>query len=186
MRNLSKRMPILFALVANLVIAAITVGLLRWNSAGAHAAARNTARFSALCCAAALTSPAVSRIFRSQCESTLIYAFVAAHTVHFVTVAALLFTFEAAHLAERAAQSVAVIAAGSSLILGLALAASAARPLGRAIRSLTLYAASLIFLLAFFHHPVRPVRAVAVMIGIALVIRLASTLTFWTVHAKPA
>jgi hypothetical protein len=178
-------MPILFALFGNLVIAAITVGVLGWNSAGAHAAARNTARFSALWCAAALASPALSRVFRGYCENRLIYAFVAAHTVHFVSVAALLFTFEGARIAERAGQSVAVIATGSSLILGLGLAAGAARPLGRAIRSITLYAASLIFLLAFFHHTVRPLRAIAVIIAIAVVLRLASNLTFWTVPAKP-
>jgi hypothetical protein len=176
--------PVLSALFGNLAVAAITLAILGWNSAGAHAAARNTARFSALFCAAALASPAVFRIFHRDRESQLILAFVAAHVVHFLTVAALLVTFERAHIAERAAQSVAVIAVGFSLTLGLGLAATAVRPAAKAIRSITLYAASLIFFLAFFHHNVRPLRAIAVIIAVALVLRLTNNLTFWTARAQ--
>ena len=152
---------------------------------GAHAAARNTARFSALCCAAALASPAVFRIFHRDTESQLILTFVAAHVVHFLTVAALLFSFERTHIAARPSQSAAVIAVGSSLIVGLGVTAAAARPLGMTIRSLTLYGASLVFFLAFFHHSVRPLRAIAALLVVALLLRLTSNLSLRMARAKP-
>ena len=132
-----------------------------------------------------LTGPAFSRISHPGSESRLILAFVAAHVVHFITVAALLLTFERAHIAERVGQSVAVIAIGSALILALGFAAAAVRPIGRATRSITLYAASVIFFLAFFHHTVRPLRGIAVILAVALVLRLTKNLTFWTARPKP-
>ena len=181
---MSSRAPVLFALFGNLVVAAITLGILGWNSAAAHATVRNTARFSALCCAAALASPALSKIMHRDRQSQLILAFVAAHVVHFVTVTALLFTFERAHIAERTGQSVAVIGIGFSLILTLGLAAAAVRPAAKVIRSVTLYAASLIFFVAFFHHAIRPLRVIALIIAIALVLRLTKNLTFWTARAR--
>jgi hypothetical protein len=182
---LSSRTAFFLALFGNLVIAAITLGALGWNSSGSHAAARNTARFSGLCCAAALASPAVFRIFRRDVESQLILTFVAAHVVHFLTVAALLFSFERSHIAARPGQSAAVIAVGSSLIVVLGVTAAAARPWAMTIRSLTLYAASLIFFLAFFHHSVWLLRAIAALLVFALLLRLASNLSLRTAGAKP-
>ena len=184
--NLSTRMPIWLALVGNLVVVAVTVGLLGWNSAGGHAAARNTARFSALWCAIALAGPAVCQIFRNGSESRLIHAFVAAHSMHFLAVLAVLATYERAHIAARPGESVAVIAVGSLLMLGLAYTAAAARRLTRAIRSLTLYAASLIFFLAFYHHTVRPIRGIAALLAIALILRVTTSLTFRPAPARPA
>ena len=116
----------------------------------------------------------------------MIHAFVAAHSMHFLAVLAVLATYERAHIAARPGESVAVIAVGSLLMLGLAYTAAAARRLTRAIRSLTLYAASLIFFLAFYHHTVRPIRGIAALLAIALILRVTTSLTFRPASARPA
>jgi hypothetical protein len=97
----------------------------------------------------------------------------------------LLLTFERTQIAEHPEQSLAMIAIGSSLILKLGFTAASARSWHKVIRSFTLYVASLIFFVAFFHHAVRPLRSIAVLLAIALLLRLASSLS-WTTHTKPA
>jgi hypothetical protein len=171
-------MPIWIALLGNALIAIATVAVLGWNAAGALSAARNTARFSSLWCVAALASPAFFRLFRNLRESQLIHAFVAAHAVHFASVAALLLIFPPRHIAQHPVQSAIVIALGSSIIVGLGLTATATRSLYAGVRSSTLYTASLVFFLAFFRHALKPLRGIAVMLAVALVMRITSSFTF--------
>jgi hypothetical protein len=77
-----------------------------------------------------------------------------------------------------------VIAIGSLLIVGLGLTAASARSWHKVIRLFTLYAASLIFFVAFFHHAVRPLRSIAVLLAVAMLLRLTSSLS-WTTRTKP-
>jgi hypothetical protein len=65
-----------------------------WNAAAAHAAARNTARLSALWFAVAFAAPSLVRYFRSlPAPATLVHSFFAAHVVHFAAVTILLADF---------------------------------------------------------------------------------------------
>jgi hypothetical protein len=154
---MSNRVPIWLALSGNLGVVALTVGALGLNSAGAHAAARNTARFSALWCAIALASPGFFQRFCRWSEGRFIQGFVAAHLVHFVSDAALLLTFERTHIAEHPGQSVAVIAIGFSLMIGLGLTAASARDWHKIVR-LGHPLRGACYFLRVFHHVVRPLR----------------------------
>src|SRR5580704_17137642 len=87
--------PIWIALVGNVIVAATTLGLLGWNGASAHAAARNTARFSMLWLALGFAAPGLVRFVKALPEEArLIQAFLAAHVVHFAVVVLLHLTFE--------------------------------------------------------------------------------------------
>jgi len=91
------------AAASNLGVAVTTLAIRGWNSGGAHAAARNTARFSCLWCVAAFAAPGLARLGHGlPAGARLVQAFVAAHLVHFAVVAALIASFERAHLAAEA------------------------------------------------------------------------------------
>ena len=81
---MSPRTLILSAAASNLVVVAAAYAVHGWNAAGAHAAARNSARLSALWFALAFAAPGLVRFFRSlPAPTTLVYSFFAAHLVHF-------------------------------------------------------------------------------------------------------
>jgi hypothetical protein len=76
-----------------------------------------------------------------------------------------------------------VIAIGSLLIVGLGLTAASARSWHKVIRLFTLYAASLIFFVVFFHHAVRPLHSIAILLAVAMILPLTRILS-WTTHTK--
>lgn len=162
------------AAASNLGVAVTTVAIQGWNSGGAHAAARNTARFS--CLVVAFAAPGLARMVRGlPAGARLVRAFVAAHLVHFAVVAALIASFERAHLAEKPGQSAAVLLIGFSLVVGLGITAMprVSRLYTSAHRGM-LYLVFLIFFLAFAHNAVKPLRLMAVLLAGALLLRLAA------------
>ena len=174
------------AAASNLGVAMATIAVLGWNASGAHAAARNTARFSSLWFVVAFAAPGLARLVRSLPNAAhLVYAFVAAHLMHFAVVGALIASFETAHLAQKPGQSAAILVIGFSVVVGTGLTArcGGAR-LYNAVHRVLLYLVFLIFFLAFAHNAVKPLRLMAVPLGLALLLRLTSGWTFYTARVK--
>jgi hypothetical protein len=174
------------AAASNMLVALATLALRGWNAAGAHAAARNTARFSSLWFLVAFAAPGLSRLIRGlPAEARLVHAFVAAHLVHFAVVAALIASFESAHLVQKPIASAAILVFGFSLVVGAGLTAAPRRSrLYNGLHRFTLYALFLIFFLAFAQNAVRPLRLMAVPLALALLVRLTSGWTFYTARVK--
>jgi hypothetical protein len=162
------------AVGTNIVVAVATLAVRGWNAPGAHAAARNTARFSCLWFVVAFAAPGLSRWLRAlPAGERLVHAFVAVHLVHFAVVAALIASFERAHLAQKPGSSVAILLIGFSLVVGAGLTAtSRSSPLYTWAHRVTLYLIFVIFFLAFAPNPVKPLRLMAVPLLLALVLRL--------------
>ena len=161
---------------ANAVVAGLRYAILGWSLAGAHAATRNTARFSAICFAIAFAGPALARLGRRvPSEAILILALVAAQGIHFAAVIALLSIFERAHVAHNPLQTAVVFTVGFGLVL---VASLTAQPrVGhcyRATRAFVLYAIFLIFTLAFATNRVKPWRGLLVLFVAALVLRVSA------------
>lgn len=172
---------LLVAAASNAGIALTTLLARGWNAAGAHAAARNTARFSCLWFVVAFAAPGVGRLARGlPAGARLVQAFVAGHLVHFATVAALIVTFERAHLAQKPGQATAILLIGFSIVVGAGVTAMP-RPsrLYSAIHQVTLYLVFLLFFLAFARNPVKPLRLMAVLLACALLLRLAAAAQNW-------
>ena len=75
------------AVIANCIVVLVTLAIQGWSSAGSHAAARNSARFSAMCFVIAFAAPGLVRFVRGlPSVTTLFWTWFAAHLVHFVTV----------------------------------------------------------------------------------------------------
>lgn len=178
----------LFSLAAasNLSVALATIALHGWNAAGAHAAARNTARFSSLWFMVAFAAPGLSRLVGGlPAAARLVKAFVTAHLVHFAVVAALIASFERAHLVQKPLASAAILVFGFSLVVGAGLTATARGSRSYIVlHTLTLYLLFLIFFLAFAQNEVKPLRLMAVPLALALLLRLISGWTFYTAGVK--
>lgn len=164
------------AAASNLAVAVTTLAIRGWNAGGAHAAARNTARFSCLWFVAAFAAPGLARMVRGlPAGARLAQAFVAAHLVHFAVVTALIASFERAHLAQKPGQSAAVLLIGFSVVVGVGITATPRTSrLYTGVHRVTLYLVFLIFFLAFAHNAVKPVRLLAVFLALALLSRLAA------------
>jgi hypothetical protein len=174
------------AAASNLSVALATLLFHGWNAAGAHAAARNTARFSSLWFMVAFAAPGLSRFIRVlPAGARLVQAFVAAHLVHFAVVAALIASFETAHLVQKPVASAAILIFGFSLVVGAGLTATPRAPrFYNALHTFTLYALFLIFFLAFALNAVKPLRLLAVPLALALILRLTSGWTLYTARVK--
>ena len=174
------------AAASNLSVALATIAALGWNATGAHAAARNTARFSCLWFVVAFAAPGLARLVRSLPDAThLVYAFVGAHLVHFAVVAALIASFETAHLVQKPGLSAAILLIGFSVVVGAGLTARCGGSrLYTTMHRVLLYLLFLIFFLAFAHNAVKPLRLMAVPLGLALLLRLTSGWTFYTARVK--
>ena len=171
--------PVWFALGANIFVAAGTFAVHGWTAGANHAAARNTARFASLCFVVAFATPGLVRWFSGlRTHARLTHAYVAAHLIHFVVVAVMLLAFESAHLLRAPGESLAVVLIGVAVVLTAGITARP-RPsrLHNGVHAFAMYAIFAIFLLAFVHNPVKPLRMMAVLLGVALVVRLASK--FW-------
>jgi hypothetical protein len=178
------RIPIGIAVVANLVVAATTYALRGWSLAGdAHAAARNTARFSALWFIVAFASPGLAHTVRAlRSEARLVQSFFAAHIVHFATVVMLLWRFESAHVYNNPIRALAVIGIGFGLVSTLGLTATPrSSRVYTAVHKTALYAVFLIFFLAFVRNRVLSLRMLAVGLGMALILRVIGGMTFYRV-----
>ena len=162
------------AAASNIGVALATLATRGWNAGGAHEAARNTARFSCLWFVVAFAAPGLARLVRRlPAGARMVQAFVAAHLVHFATVAALIAAFERAHVAERPGRTAAILLIGFSVVVGAGITAMP-RPsrLYSAIHQVTLYLIFLIFFLAFARNAVKPLRLLAVLLACALLVRL--------------
>jgi len=174
------------AMASNVCVALGTIMFRGWNAAGAHATARNTARFSCLWFVVAFAAPGLSRLVRGLPSATrLVQTFVAAHLVHFAVVAALIASFETAHLVQKPIASAAILVFGFSLVVGTGLTATQ-RGLRfySALHTFTMYVLFLIFFLAFVQNAVRPLRLMAVPLALALLLRLTSGWTFYAARVK--
>jgi hypothetical protein len=185
---MSTRTVVLSAALTNLAVVGATYALRGWNAAGAHAAARNTARLSALWFAVAFTAPGMIRFFHSlPAPATLVRSFFAAHAVHFGAVAALLTRFEFPRVSEHPGRAGAVVLGGFLLVLVAALTATPGPSWTYSyLHRATLYAVFLIFFLAFVANPAKPLRAVSVLLIMSLVVRLSSGLKFYSARVKSA
>lgn len=75
------------AATLNCGVVLATTAVRGWNSAGIHAVARNSARFSALWFMVAFAAPGLVRFIRGlPSAATLLWAWCAAHMVHFASV----------------------------------------------------------------------------------------------------
>ncbi len=183
---MSSRGPIGIAVAANCLVAGATYAVQGWNAAGAHAAARNTARFSLAWFVVAFAAPALTRFIRNlPAEAVLIRSFVGAHVVHFATVLSLLVGFESAHLAEHPGRAAAVIGIGFSVVVLAGVTASPrASRLYTAVHEIALYVVFLIFFAGYAVHPIKPLRAIGAVLGVALILRLVSGMTFWRARVE--
>jgi hypothetical protein len=179
---MGSRLLLGIAAASNIAVALATLAARGWSASGAHAAARNTARFSCLWFLVAFAAPGLAFLARGlPAGARLVQAFVAAHLVHFVTVAALIAAIERAHLAAKPGQAAAILLIGFSLVVGAGLTAIP-RPsrLYSAVHQVTLYLIFLIFFLAFARNAVKPWRLLAVLLAGALLLRLAAAArNFW-------
>jgi hypothetical protein len=182
------RTPIWIATAGNCVVAATTLALRGWSSAGVHAAARNTARFSMLWLMVGFAAPGLVRWLRGlPSEARLIQAFTAAHAVHFAVVALLLATFESAHIAKHPGQAALSVLGGFTIVMAAGFtAAPRVSRLYTVIHQIALYAVFLLFLAAFSFNAVKPLRVLAVFLGLALLLRLTSRLTGWSERVRTA
>lgn len=175
--------PIWVALAVTLTAAGLTYSLEGWAAAGAHAAARNTARISALCFIVAFAAPGLANWFTQMPSyARLVQAFFAAHSVHFVTVMYLIAWLERTRLISKPGSSAAVILIGAGLVVAAGLTASSETRQSRWIHEISMYAVFLLFFLAFVHNRVFVLRFYAVVLGIALLIRLSAGLTSGTTY----
>src|SRR5690348_2500174 len=162
------------AAASNILVALATVAVHGWNTGGAHAAARNTARFSSLWFLVAFAAPGLARRVRGlPAGARLIQAFVAAHLVHFAVVAALIASFERTHLAQKPVQSAAILLIGFSLLMGAGITSTLGwSPVNLAVHLFSMYSLFLIFSLAYALNSVKPLRAMTVAFAMALLLRL--------------
>jgi hypothetical protein len=159
----------------NVIVGTITVALIGWTAAGMHAAARNTARFAFLWFLVAFAAPGLSRFFRGlPSEGQLIWAYVAAHLIHFVAVAVLILTFDSAHFTQAPGRSATTVLVGFLIVLSAGVTAkSRLSGMYAALHSFALYAIFVIFFLAFAQNRVGPLRLLTIPLVLALVLRLA-------------
>lgn len=179
----SSRTPIWLALGGNVAVAAATYLGRGWSVAGAHAGARNTARFSALWFVVAFAAPGFVRYARAMPDEVrLVQSFFAAHAIHFATVALLLWRFEFAHISGNPIRAAEIILIGFGIVM---VAGVTAKPresrIYTAIHKIALYAVFVIFFLAFAHNRVPSLRLMAVGLGLALVLRVTSGMRFYRV-----
>lgn len=174
------------AAASNLTVAVATIALHGWNAAGAHAAARNTARFSSLWFTVAFAAPGLSRLIRRlPAGARLVHAFVAAHLVHFAVVAALVASIETAHLVQKPVASAAILVFGFSLVVGAGLTATpCSSRLYSGVHKFTLYVLFLIFSLTFAQNAVKPLRLMVVPLALAFLLRLTSGWTFYAARVR--
>jgi hypothetical protein len=181
------RRTLWIAVATNCLVAATTLLIYGWNTTGAHAATRNTARCSALWFTFAFAVPGLVRWVRGLPSRTgLIYSFVGAHAVHFAAVLLLLATFELGHVREHPGQTAGVAFSGFSIILIAALTAARSSRVRGVINEIALDLVFLIFFSAFLRNPVKPLRVISLGLGLALVLRVAAAVSLYRMRMRTA
>jgi len=181
------RAVILSAAATDLAVLAATYAVRGWNVAGAHAAARNTARLSVMWFAVAFAAPGLAHFVRSlPAPATLVRSFFAAHAIHFGAVAVLITRFELSHVSQHPGHDAAVVLGGFLLVLVTALTATPGPFWTYSyLHRTTLYVVFLIFFGAYAAHPTKPLRAVTVLLVLALFLRLGGARKLYS-QAEPA
>ena len=170
---MSQRTLIISTAAVNALVSAISYTLYGWTAIGAHVAARSTARVSALIFALAIAQPGLARWMASlPSYVSLVYAFVAAHCVHFVDVATTLVLDRKHQLNQVPVTRDEVVFVGVLLVAIAGFTVTADRLTLRALHALAITALFAIFMLAFTTHRLLPLRAVAVLLGLAAVLRI--------------
>jgi len=124
--------------------------------------------------AVAFAAPGLVGFFHSlPAPATLVRSFFAAHAVHFGAVAVLITRFEFSHVLQHPGRDAAVVLGGFLLVLVAALTATPGPSWTYSyLHQAMLYVVFLIFFGAFAMHPNKPLRAVAVLLVLALFLRL--------------
>jgi hypothetical protein len=175
--SLRSSLVIYLAAIANCIVVLATIHVWGWSFAGLHAAARNSARFSAIWFVVVFAAPGLARIaHRLSNGVTLLWSWFATHLIHFATVAILLASFDRRQIVQHPGQTLAVLLIGSSIVVGAAVTSASRSRLQRTIHSILLYAVFGIFTLAFTHNRVVRLRALAIALIVALVVRLTAHL----------
>lgn len=172
---MTRRNTIFAATAAAAVVLGANLLLLGWTPAGLGAAARNTARFSGIIFALALASrsPRFPRLHLERWP--LFFAFIAAHGVHFLAVAAVVAFDVTGPLHQMTPKVMMTLAGGFGLVLATALTAgSATAPFQSRAHTFFFYVVAASFAIAFGGRAQHaPLSAVAfVLLLAALVVRM--------------
>ena len=175
------------AVIANCIVVLVTLAIQGWSSAGSHAAARNSARLSAMCYVIAFAAPGLVRFVRGlPSVTTLFWTWFAAHLVHFVTVGILLLSFERPHITRHPGQAVLVVLIGSCVVFGAALTSASHSRMSTVTHKILLYVVFGIFTLAFAHNRIPALRLLAAALALVLVLRLTAHLQSAQASATPS
>jgi hypothetical protein len=176
--NLRDRMLFPAVALASILVAAFTLRSWGWNAAGAHAAARNTARVSSLWFSLVLAVPGLRRFWNALTPARATLAFLTAHAIHFATVTAALIGFDWERAATRPLRSVIFVAGGAALLVVFGWASlgevSATKKWISRVAGALIF---LIFLGAFARHP-WPARALVLPLVAGLLLRFTARSTY--------
>ena len=170
---MSNRKLLLTAAFCNFVVIVLCFTVYGMNVEGAGAATRNTARFAICFFLAGFAAPGIRKwLSWYPRPTTLIHAFVAAQMVHFCSVIVLHTKFAAEPL-RLGAPEIAVVLIGFSIVVGAGLTAALAAQsrISSHVHVVLLYLIWLILAADYPHHPVKPLRLIAIPVGLALVLR---------------
>jgi hypothetical protein len=174
----SDRKLLVLATISDVVVAAATYAFLGWNSAGAHSAARNTARLALFIFLLGFAQPGLSRlIVWLPTAAALIEAFVCAQAVHFATVVIMVLLDKTHFLRHFSVPGILIVVIGASAVLVAGF--TARRTESRTVRVLhqfLLYVIFLIFFADYLEHPEKSLRVIALVLAIGLVARIAGQL----------
>ena len=175
---MSQRALMISAIAANTAVAAVSYLMYGWNYIGGHVAARWTARCSALLFIVAFAQPGLARWFSAiPSYAAAVYTFMAAMGIHFVTVVIVLALDTTHHLRRDPKVGLAVVVIGSlNVILAGITARHRVTRAMRFVHALFMYALFAIFMMAFASHHELALRAVAVLLAVSLVLRIAGGL----------
>lgn len=179
---LGSPLPIWLAIAGNVVVALCTYVVVGWNSAGGHAAARNTARFSFLWFVFGFAVPGLMRLYGAIPSGTrTIQAFVSAHMVHYGAVLTMGYLAADSILRKLNIGSMLFVAIGFLLVLMVGITSNphSSRNYQR-LHVFLLYIVFLIFLIAYGKHPDHLLRFLLIPLLAALVMRWSSRLTVYS------
>jgi hypothetical protein len=164
---------IAFAVVTNLVVIALCIGIVGWNESGAGAATRNTARFAIVFFLLGFASPGLRKWVNWWPEaSVLLQTFVAAQFVHFGAVALLHTVFAKGGFHLGLPQAVLVLV-GFSIVAGVG-ATAVPQPGKRArtvVHFVLLYLIFLILAADYSQHPDKILRWMVLPLAAAFILR---------------
>src|ERR1041384_254257 len=172
--SLSNGKLLLAAAFSNVLIIGICFAINGMTAEGAAVATRSTARFAICFFLASFAGPGLRKWLPWYPDTAnLIQAFVAAQMVHFCAVIAL-HTQVAAEPRHLGGTEIAITLVGFSIVLGVGITAPLRRQshiLYRAAHRVLLYMIWLILVADYARHQIKPLRFVATLVVIAVVLR---------------